>query len=627
MKETLRLFKALEITEKIHSTSSEEMLLETIRRGFVFSPEVCANYSESELFNMISIIEEELGLTPEKLNASFHKSWKKIKESSIEQLVLEQLVHYFTTYGFEELGIYEEESVYIPNERLKIPEIKEDIKLIVINGYTKEELKEKLIKILQSGIALKEDTIKDVISVASKVGMNDEEISLVKNKEAKMLLYNAFDLFPENAVEFLRFLIYKTTKSFLLIKDLSTIEAIKNSDKNHYTLFNRFIEKYGYKSLAEIFNRFKPLFLAFKNDKEINKIINKISKLSKKYHKPMTEDFLNNITLKLKKYEDIDLNELNKALEKVNVFRKIRLAYALNFRTKDTDSIMYKIRNGKSYSTDFSFKNQDGSKRILKIVVDSIIKDVNKNVEGKKIYIPEDLVYTLPSTEKQFTGDLPSGSYIKVPEDMVIGVHWDNLEEFRIDLDLKMISKDESFGWDASYRDGKSSILFSGDMTDAPKPNGASEMFYIKKQIERSYIISLNFYNYEENLNVPIKIFIAKEKINGSIQDYMVNPNNIVAVSKTNISKRQKVLGLLIVTKNECRFYFSESYLGISISSSENEYIKHSRDFLFNFYENAITLKSILEKSGAVFVKDPKDADIDLSIENLEKDKIIKLLY
>jgi len=39
---------------------------------------------------------------------------------------------------------------------------------------------------------------------------------------------------------------------------------------------------------AEIFNRFKPLFLAFKT--KCPKTINKISKLSKTYHKPLVSN-------------------------------------------------------------------------------------------------------------------------------------------------------------------------------------------------------------------------------------------------------------------------------------------------------------------------------------------------
>ena len=55
--------------------------------------------------------------------------------------------------------------------------------------------------------------------------------------------------------------------------------------------------------------------------------------------------------------------------------------------------------------------------------------ELTKKVKGKKIYLPKDMVYSLPSTEKQFTGNFPSGSYISLPKDMIVGVNWNNIKE------------------------------------------------------------------------------------------------------------------------------------------------------------------------------------------------------
>ena len=123
---TLKLFRALPIKSKQKAEIGKSLLEKTIQRGFIFSPEVMYNYSEKELIQLTNDIGKEIGLTPEQMNSSFHKSWKKIKEANIEQLVIEQIIHYITTYGFEKLGIYSHDSVYIPNEELKIPSINID---------------------------------------------------------------------------------------------------------------------------------------------------------------------------------------------------------------------------------------------------------------------------------------------------------------------------------------------------------------------------------------------------------------------------------------------------------------------------------------------------------------------
>ena len=112
----------------------------------------------------------------------------------------------------------------------------------------------------------------------------------------------------------------------------------------------------------------------------------------------------------------------------------------------------------------------------------------------------------------------------------------------------------------------------------------------------------------------------------------MVNPNNLVAVSNSKINQKEKVLGLLVTTFDECRFYFAEIYVGNSITSSNTKLAEHSRKYLFNFYENAIGLKEVLEKAGAIVTSDRSATspvripDIDLSPEALEKDTILNLL-
>ena len=640
MNSVIKLFKAVPVTTKDKGKADKDILKETVKRGFIFAPEIFSNYHKNDLINLIEDVSKEIGISSEKANNAFHKSWKKIAEADIEQLVMEQIIHYITTYGYEAMGIYSNDSIYIPLETLKLPKINLDkISLIVIKGYTKVELKEKLINLLGSGIALKEDTKKDVIDVATFVELTEEEIFNINNKEVRCALCDLLDTFPKDPIEFLRFMIYKATNKTLLIKDRFTISEIKSKDNlSALGLLGKYQNKYGLDKLAEIFYRFKPLFLAFRTNKKLKQIINKIRRLAEKYHKPMPEDFLNSITAHISKGEyktDLSDIRLMQELSLVNVFRKIRLAYALKFRTADVDSILYRIRNGKSYATDFKFENKQEAQRILDIVLDSIVCDIKSNVEDKKIYIPKNLQYALPTTEKMFTGDFPSGSYVTVPKDIIVGVHWDDVGSKRIDLDLSLINCEVGkIGWDSSYRTEGRDVLFSGDLTAAPKPNGASELFYIQRQKDSSYILMVNYFNYNDYdyegdgkcVDVPFKILVASEKITRFNHNHMVNPNNIIATVKSVIKERQKMLGLLVVTPEENRFYFCESSLGSSITSYGNDYTDKARKYLLDFYKNTISLNDILEKAGAKLVDDNKKCDIDLSYETLEKDSIIKLL-
>ncbi len=625
---SLKLFKAVPITEKKKQKISKKLLGLTVPLGFVFSEEVCFNHSEEELKKLLPIISKEIGLTAEKANASFHKSWDKVKNADILTLVLEQTLHYFTTYGFESLGIYNENTVYIPYEKLEIPELKNNIPLTIIRGYTKSELKDKLLKLLNTGIALKKETIDDVVDLAMFVDIKEEDLDTIKNKEVKINLYTYLDIMPKSPIEFLRYIIFRATSNTLIIKNKATIETIKLAKNlDVLGLFLKYKKLYGLEKLAEIFYRYKPLWLAFKTNRKLSSTINKIRKLAYRHHKPMKEDYLNNITALIKNGK-VDLNKLSVELEKSNIFRKIRLAYALKYRTSDVDSILYRVRNGKGWATSFDFENKEKAERIYELVLASIIKSISKKVKGKTIYIPDNIKYTLPATEKQFVGYFPSGTCVSVPKDMVFGVHWENTNK-RVDLDLSLTSLElGKIGWDAKYRDEGGNVLFSGDITDAPKPKGASELFYISKQSDDQFIVMVNYFNHDENDDsVPFKILVAQEAIKNIKENYTVNPNNIKAITTSEISNKQKMLGLIATTKKEAKFYYAEANLGVSITSySDADYIEHARNYLINFYENTISLNEVLKKAGAKIINKEGKCDIDLNPESIEKDTIINLL-
>lgn len=625
MKSSIRLFKGLPIESK-QSKLDENLLKQTISRGFIFAPEVVFNYPDTA--QLIELVDSLYGRSPEQLNQSFHKSWAKVRDASIKQLVIEQLLHYITTYGFEALGIYDKDSVYVPREQLDTPELQEGIRLVIIKGYTRKELKEKLLGLLVSGVALHEDTIKDVLDVAGFVGLTDEDIERVRNKEVKAALYRHLDMVPGNPTEFLRYVVYQATNKTLLIKNGASVKAIKERDNLDIADdFERYEKEFGLARLAEVFYRFKPLFLAFRTNSRLKQTINKIRRLAEHHHKPLPEDTLNAVTAHLKHAQPVINDPFYKALETASVFRKIRLAYALKFRTTDADAILYRIRNGKSYATAFDFSNKAGAEAAYGIVMQSLTNDIAKNVAGKKIFIPAGITYGLPATEKQFTGNLPSGTCVELVQDMVAGIHWVNVAGNRIDLDLSLVSAESGkIGWDGDYRSGNRTILFSGDMTDAPEPQGASELFYIAQQARGVYMMFVNYFNFSSKIEVPFKILVAHEKPVQPASHYTIDPNTIVAQSNTTINVKQKNLGIIVADETGCKFYFTESDLGRGRSARGRTYVEQAQKYLLNYYTNAIALNDVLAEAGAELVSTAAEADIDLSPENIDKTSILDLL-
>lgn len=300
------------------------------------------------------------------------------------------------------------------------------------------------------------------------------------------------------------------------------------------------------------------------------------------------------------------------------------------------DSILYRIRNGKSYAKEFSFPNKEDAGIVLETVLDSIIEDVAKNVRGKRIYIPDYINYTLPSTEKMFTGNFPTGTSVRVDKDIIFGINWKNLPGKRVDLDLSLVDETGyKIGWDRMYSDASKDILFSGDITDAKGKNGATELFYISEPVSKSGLMYVNFYNHRESegYEVPFKIVVAQSRTRREWKkNYVINPNEMIALSNSKINQKQKVLGLMVSREGENIFYFTEAYMGNSITSRAGGYGDQARKYLFNFYENAISLKDVLERAGAEMIGDADKVrldvgvDIDLSPEALDKSTIIELL-
>lgn len=80
------------------------------------------------------------GVDAEKLNQGFYKSWNRISTISNIELLYNQISHYITTYGFEAIGQFNHNTVYIPHEKLNIPELTSGFNFIVIKSISKFEL-------------------------------------------------------------------------------------------------------------------------------------------------------------------------------------------------------------------------------------------------------------------------------------------------------------------------------------------------------------------------------------------------------------------------------------------------------------------------------------------------------
>lgn len=556
------------------------------------------------------------------LNKTFHKSWNKIKNSSRFELFVEQIQHYMSTYGSN----FQDE-VYIPEEVLDVPNVKLQYK--VINAYSAQEMTKKCLSLLQSGIALKEETIDTLITVlVDELGYTFNGKENIKNKEAIVKLAEFYNIYPDNPVEFFRYIIYRTTDTSLLIKNDALIELIKESSYNPTQAFNSF----GLERLAEIFNRFKPLFLAFKN--RAPKTINKISKLSKTHHKPLVSNPLNDVTNTLLTENDTHW------LDNATPFALFKALSACYSRAQGQDAFLYRIRNGTSWvkSNDTSsttktnrlinlLKTTKAGKYKKTIAENPLFKDnytflleylkQRFDLSGKELFFPEDIVYALPTSEKMFVGNIPTGTRF-YGNKLAVGIYWENDWGAR-DLDLSGLNIAGKIGWNATYNQQKGSLMYSGDITSAPK--GAVEYLYANQGLNVPTLVQNNVYS--GTADCGYKIVIGKGS--NVSKKYMMDPNKVFADIKCESVQKQTILGMLLPKRDKQCFVLLNFGAGHTRVSGNSEVSRLATKALYQQWNEPLSFHDLVRNLGATITEYKDEATIDFSLETLEKDSFTKL--
>lgn len=618
----LSLFNAVVVDDPFadHEVSSA-VIKRMLRNGYYVSRSVPITSG------LLDDIEAVIALSGEKMNAAFHKSWGVVRDTPLEVLVLQQLIHYMTTYGAEQDGVYDSECVYIPLEILDIPEVT-SLPLVYIQGITVEQLYRSVIS-LGLGAALAQDTLNKLRTIVEGYQLSVEVLlPEIRNKELKVVLKDFLGIVPSDPLEYLRFVVWKLTGDTLLIKSRALIAKLRDLNLEQRAALDALLEK-APEDLPKIFYRFKPIFLALKHSSANKTFFNRLRKLAPRMHAAMPEDFLNSVTAKAR-HGNLSITKLKHKLKTASSFRKVRLLNSLLYRQNPADSISYKIRNGKVWAAPFLHKDFRVSDEVVDTVFNSLVEGLIEKLSGKLFYIPEGVHYALPATEKQFTGNFPSGTAFSVDQDLIVGVQWHNTPSTRVDLDLSMLSPQGKVGWDSSYR--TQDILFSGDVVDAAGPQGATELFYIKHTLPEAKILFVNHYNFNTFLlkrcrePVVLKLLIAREQPDNFKQNYVVDPNNVVASTSLELAAPSLMLGFISSYKGRMRVVFSQGSLSKGTSARMTTSLAHRYKHLLN--APVVSLDKVFLAAGArITTSLPPDGNfIDLSPEVLDKATILELM-
>ena len=547
---------------------------------------------------------------------TFHKSLEKVAETSMEELVAEQLTNYFSTYGLESFGL--KAIPYIPPEALNL-----NLDASVNKrGFTVIKIVDELTAIqyidnyFKTTFAPNKIFVEDAIKLLRYTTLEPEEIV---SFELKCAQYNRLGLVPNDGATFLRFLIYETTRSTMLIKNCEMINRIKGEVMNFPDLY-KYFDNANLTKLAEVFYRFKPLFLAFKAYPYCASYINKIRRLAVKYHKPLGDINVQNVS---KLFAEDRFDDAVLAIEKASNRQLIKLYdYFKDISSSDDKTTaIYTIRNGKTYfNAEVEPKSRVETKSALAVVWAEICRRFRGTLKGKTFFIPSYINYAVPYTEKQFIGTIPYGTKISCPAEkaFTVAIAWENYKGNRCDIDLHLSGMKGSYGWNSYHRDDGNNILYSGDMTDAT--NGASEAFYFNPT-DDMYIASVN--NYTGYDDMPFKFFLTDKEFDHVSAGYYHNkpttpPVDVADAIFAPIDLTFKDTNNMNIgffnDKHEFVFYGGE--LGSNIVPN-HEMLANALETIVSRATNVMSMRELLLMAGANI--------IDETTENREKINYIDL--
>lgn len=613
----IRLFKRVLIEDGINPVKRDKLF-----KSGIYLVDEAANYLTSNDSNtLVSCYGNQY---IDQINRStLHRSVKAVDIMDLDEMRLHQALHYLSVFSHQEDGScfdsipVDKESTYLPNEYVGLDNDQDPIKFTIVYPITVDELVEK-IKGLVSGIALKQETIDLLMDIIPSY-VDRFSIEDFKNKEIKSYLIDAGYYTPSNAIDLIRYIYYKKTGStFLISSKYNKQDFNVNSYRyNSSELLASFAENYGVETIARTFNRYRDFWIMLKKDSKANaKIINKASKLAKTLNVPCKQLPLDNIASPFVLDKDVI-----KELKKVTVFKKISLYnYLLNELTP-SEYKLYNIRNGKIFVKESKeTKYPSVVVRRLVLIANSIREELKDKVEGKKFLLSKYVQYAVPTSEKNFIGNIPICSKISATDNFSFGIHWFNLPNNRVDLDLHAESKNIHIGWNCDLRN--SVATHTGDVTNAPLPNGGAEAVYFKDQfVNDTAVITIN--NYTSADNVTTNLFF-----NWFNDDKVLNKDSILDINSDTlyikdfvIEDDEMMLGFVRSDETGKKdFIFYSSRLGDRIVSKYDNVMDNAVSAINSTIDNRLMLEDLIGMCGGLITEDPEEADYNLNETNLVKD-------
>lgn len=578
-----------------------------LKNGIVLSnPKKATKQNTQMLINLF-------GINTQAVNSTFFRNFEEIESLSDLTKHILQFINYLT---INNEGI----PSFIPNGK---PEAVEYIKnnFTVIEVISEADFKQKVLDLINSGAALS-----DVESIFSIFEFFNWDFIESKNKEFNIRYYVKNNIIVEDIDTFFACLYCILSDKTTFVKNdfFDITLTISPNIKKAIQFIKNYTEQYGVLKFASNIRRYRDvlLFLRSEGDEEYKPLFNKILRLNKKFNNPKTYP----ISTKLSDTNfTISQEDLDKYLESANIYQLIRYYNILTSSiTQNGKSFpyVYKIRNGKTF-----VKTEEKHKNIPLLFErrNSVLSAIKKKYDftGMKFYIPKNQKIGMPTSEKNFIGDIPFGSSITMDKKFNFGIYWQGRSNQHIDFDLSFAEDSgEVASWDNDYNI-EDSLYFSGDMTSLNENGFASEVFAVKDSSISGFFTNTLFSN---SGITPYEYTFFISSYNKDNVNIIDNGDKIYLSGKSSLDESNSET---IAYLQDNTVYFISNGFGTGRVANYS-LINNMREFYANKLNNMMTLNKLIPYLNGKVIEEYRESEdndniINLDLTNITIEKVTSL--
>lgn len=614
-----------------------------------------ANPNMTSLYDTIKEFEPDIDVDPMYPNFPI-----QVLEMETLEFRIHQLVHYLTTYGFEDVYGIGVAKGWLPKTEKRIERIKDEqvVDLKVLDLLRGSEVND---YVIDKVIGKKERLLPNELEIAKAIVINPNRrtIESIPFKENIGAIYGdiLLDKFStedyvskESALIDLVAVLKHPGDVMDLIEKLVKLNKYKHFKTSLKRGLVELLESHSVSSFRENLasDRWSKTFLGKRGRrKAINKNIALIDYLS--YNKFSKSNPHKEVVNQLK---DGKLLSWNQKLERAHqsgkfdvavemlrerpgvyfrqINRLVKAGWSADEIAKDMKTLGGDL---KTQSIVSALNNFDGNANVHRVFYEALIANLNakeiESIAGKKVFLVDDEVDYSKSTI-QVTDKLEEGGYItnglalRLPEDakyLRFFTYWN--DERRIDIDLHAAYSGEDglyrllghIGWNGSKRvDG---LVYSGDITHSD----AAEYIDIDLEKAKEMGIDTVQFNINSYTGVPFKYI---DTIFTGVMALSEMGQEVELYDQKNVMFRHELTNSTMAT-DYGQLNLKDGLLQIIGENSDNHNDRNIREI-----NNKLTISSylniLLATQGAVIVDNEEDADVVIGTSKKDKDNYLSLI-